>query len=140
MPSRKSLGGNLGQAGGMMAALGFKQAAPAVSELDRDDASPGGPPLARAGAAVARKPSVPPPSLPETEAVEPSPDAIARIATDLSAEVLQLGKRAAYWNRETLRSFLERAIEAEAARIAREQGLAALPAAPPLRRGRPLRA
>jgi hypothetical protein len=65
--------------------------------------------------------------------------AVARIATGISAETLDLAKRAAYWNRETLRSFLEHAIEAAARRIEKEQGLALPDPSPSLRRGRPPR-
>lgn len=144
MPSRKTLGSNLGQAGGMMAALGFQRpaAAPAGDAAEEKRPAPP-PPPAPAAVRPELRPALPlRPAVQAAEAEVPAtemPAAVSRIATDLSTDRLDLAKRAAYWNRETLRSFLERAIESEARRVAQEQGLAALPAAPPLRRGRPLR-
>jgi hypothetical protein len=116
-----------------MAALGLRPATTASSEESDDRKSVSG--------SSAEQPPVPDPRLslsPQPSPAEAERVRGVRIATDISAATLDLAKTAAYWNRETLRSFLERAIESEAGRVAAQQGLSSLPSAPPLRRGRPL--
>lgn len=126
MPTRKTLGGNIGS-GGVMAAFGL-QARSLREELGPFDSSE--------RPAISRRAD----EGPLGDVATPSrSSADVRVATNLSAGVLALAKRAAYWNRETLRSFLERAIEAEAREVARDLGFEELPQAPALRKGRPLR-
>jgi hypothetical protein len=154
MPQRKTLGSNIGpsgRTGGMMAAFGFSVPAPPEPSASPPESSASPEPQAPVAAESRERAPRPPRRHPsrigarEASRQDPSPDdpdlasgAIARIATGISAETLDLAKRAAYWNRETLRSFLEHAIEAAARRIEAEQGLASLPhPSPPLRRGRP---
>jgi hypothetical protein len=160
MPQRKTLGTNIGPAGrtgGMMAAFGFAVPSPPEppAPLPASPAPPAPPeslaPFAPEPGEPAPRPprrhrsrigerEVPPPESPPSDAPDLASGAVARIATGISAETLDLARRAAYWNRETLRSFLEHAIEAAARRIEEEQGLAPLPSpSPPLRRGRPPR-
>jgi hypothetical protein len=136
VPVRKTLGTNFGEGGGMLSAMGL---ASPRKPAEAEEAPPR--PSRRAGNRAEKRPALSPaeePSPPAGEPQAPLSDRTCRVATDISATHLDLAKRAAYWNRETLRNLLERAIEAEARRIADEQGLDTLPPARPLRRGRPL--
>jgi hypothetical protein len=148
MPQRKSLGVNIGRPGAMLAALGL--AAPTDGLAAPTDAEPASPVAEESPPATPRLPTgprVPGPSPlavrelpPRSEAATTvAPGRLARIATDISAETLDLAKRAAYWNRQTLRDFLEDAIRSQARRIAEGQQSGELPPIPGLRRGRPLR-
>jgi hypothetical protein len=153
MPPRRTLGANIGPAGrtgGMMAAFGFAVPSPPEPAPVADPVSPEPPPSLSPGPEepASRPPRRHAPKVhtrraPSQNDSSDDPDrqsgAVARIATGVSAETLDLAKRAAYWNRETLRSFLEHAIEAAVRRIVKEQGLASLPDPSPLRRGRPPR-
>ncbi len=154
MPPRRTLGTNIGPAGrtgGMMAAFGFAipsppEPSPAASPAPAEPPAPFSPepeepaspsPRPRSPRIRARRA---PPLGDSSDDPDLASGAVARIATGISAEMLDLAKRAAYWNRETLRSFLEHAIEAAVRRIEKEQGLASLPdPSPSLRRGRPPR-
>jgi hypothetical protein len=141
MPSRKTLGSNIDPPpGGMMAAFGFaapQPATPATAAIPFEDIPPS-PPPERETAARRSTPS-PPDSAPSSSPEASPPGRSARIPTDISAAMLALARSAAYWNRETLRAFIERAIKTEANRIAEALKHDILPPAPPLKKGRPLK-
>jgi hypothetical protein len=164
---RKTLGPNINPEGGMMAAMGWGtlkpvaqtppvpqttqdppaervESSPPVPDAEPVEAAANAqaprPPRARpATTRPSRPPELPTPaSLPEPTSVLLGP--LSRIPTDIDRRVLNLARRAAHWNRETLRSFLERAIAVEAGRVAAElQFEDGLPAAPPLPSGRRVR-
>ena len=145
MPPRKTLGANIGGVGGpggMMAALGFAANTPPPAPEPRPAAEAAEPPPPsgheehRPSPAVARRAPPREPAPPPGGA--PAPGTLVRITTDISAEMRDLARRAAYWHRETLRSFLERAIETEARRIEKEHDLSPLPELPERRPGQPL--
>jgi hypothetical protein len=142
MPKKSTLGPNINPpASGMMAALGLapQSAAPAPAEAAPEAATPDPRPPQRPRSRATTSPPKPPPLVLPRQEPTSSPGPVARVPTDISRETLDLARRGAYWNRETLRAFLERAIDAEAARVADKLELDELPGAPALKTGRPLR-
>ncbi len=158
---RKTLGPNINPESGLMAAMGWstpKSLAPAAPLAPVEPTVPAAaptPPDPTAAPLEAAAPPKPPrqePRRPPTPRSrrppeKPAPTAsqeptfpllgpVARVPTDIDRNVLNLARRAAHWNRETLRSFLERAITDEADRIASDlQFDDGLPEAPPLPHG-----
>jgi hypothetical protein len=155
---RKTLGPNINPESGMMAAMGWSTPKPLapIEPTAPADASPAPTSLDPAAAPLeAAAPPKPPRQEPRRPATprsrrppeKPAPTAyqeptfallgpVARVPTDIDRHVLNLARRAAHWNRETLRSFLERAIRDEADRIASDlQFDDGLPEAPPLPHG-----
>jgi hypothetical protein len=135
---KSTLGPNINpQGGGMMAAMGLaapQPPAPALAEATPDLINTRSPRRERSRPTASPTTGPPHDDAPEMPTSSPAP--IARVPTDISRATLDLARRAAYWNRDTLRAFLERAIVAEAARVAETSNLAELPEAPPLKPGR----